>query len=64
MKALDIYQVQLPNVGVLAQFQGRQMHNRMMSGPNQNVRTQEEKEVLEHFSGVVSIVFFFQFLGT
>lgn len=56
MKALDIYQVQLPTAAGMTPFQGRTMHGRMLPGQSQTGRTQEEKEVLEHFSGVFSLM--------
>lgn len=51
MQALDVYTLSVTPVGGMIQPPGQQ---RMP--PQQTVRTKEEKEVLEHFSGVFSVM--------
>lgn len=57
LEALDIYTINVPANGAA----GAQVAK---NGPQQLPvpRSKEEKEVLEHFSGVVSVLFFFFFL--
>ena len=52
MQALDVYTLSVTPVGGMIQPPGQQR-----IPPQQTVRTKEEKEVLEHFSGVVSEVY-------
>lgn len=54
LEALDIYTINVPTNGIAG--------GQMVKPSGQLPRSKEEKEVLEHFSGVVSTKnFFFQF---
>jgi transformation/transcription domain-associated protein len=53
MQALDIY-----TLSVTALAPGTILSSGQRTQSSQNVRTKEEKEVLEHFAGVVSTLIF------